>query len=235
MIESEHHSMADTNRAERFKTAVLDSGTYEEIAEKTGISISTLVRICSGKTDPKLSDAITIAKVTGQNLNDIIYGDTKEQQIDAIRSYVRALDGTDEETDESYRSIIWNLSKIYKVDLQSLAIQIQALSKHREQQWKKVKDKLLKEYIELLADDNQNNAISKSKKQVLIELYDFTEAELDSKNLELEILAEKKKQESKRIEKQQVNNEHSGGFVSKIIKLDAIEEKCKNNSHNSNE
>ena len=221
--------MVDIYRAERIKEAILSNGTYEEMADKTGIGSRTLLRIATGKTEPKFSDIVAITKATNTSLDWIAHGSIKQTEIQAVKSFAKALNGSDNETDEAYRTIIWNLSRLYKEDLQSLNIQIQALSKYREQQWKKVKDKLLKEYIEILADDNQNNAISKSKKQVLIELYDFTESELDSKNLELEILAEKKKQESKRIEKQQVNNDHSGNFTRKIIELDKIEEKYKNN------
>ncbi|HHY0813580.1 TPA: helix-turn-helix domain-containing protein, partial [Klebsiella pneumoniae] len=65
---NEHEVMADKQRAERIKKVILEHSTYEELAEKTGISVSTLVRIASGKTEPKFSDIIQIAKITGADL-----------------------------------------------------------------------------------------------------------------------------------------------------------------------
>ncbi|EHG1911016.1 helix-turn-helix transcriptional regulator, partial [Salmonella enterica subsp. enterica serovar Enteritidis] len=53
--------MSKEIRAERIKNVILENSTYEELAEKTGISVSTLVRIASGKTEPKFSDIIKIA------------------------------------------------------------------------------------------------------------------------------------------------------------------------------
>ncbi|EDK4789787.1 XRE family transcriptional regulator, partial [Salmonella enterica] len=50
--------MSKEIRAERIKNVILENSTYEELAEKTGISVSTLVRIASGKTEPKFSDII---------------------------------------------------------------------------------------------------------------------------------------------------------------------------------
>ena len=82
MGNNEHEVMADKQRAERIKKVILEHSTYEELAEKTGISVSTLVRIASGKTEPKFSDIIQIAKITGADLNTLAYGyalDVKEE------------------------------------------------------------------------------------------------------------------------------------------------------------
>lgn len=67
-------------RAERIKQSILGFSTYEDVAEKTGISISTLVRISSGKTEPKFSDVLLISKVTGADLDMLANG-----HIDDIR------------------------------------------------------------------------------------------------------------------------------------------------------
>ncbi|EEV0932929.1 helix-turn-helix transcriptional regulator, partial [Escherichia coli] len=56
--------MSKEIRAKRIKNAILNASTYEEVSNKTGISVSTLVRISSGKTEPKFSDIIRIARVT---------------------------------------------------------------------------------------------------------------------------------------------------------------------------
>ena len=100
MGNNEHEVMADKQRAERIKKVILEHSTYEELAEKTGISVSTLVRIASGKTEPKFSDIIQIAKITGADLNTLAYGyalDVKEEATE--RKLITSADGyTDEET-----------------------------------------------------------------------------------------------------------------------------------------
>lgn len=67
--------MSKEIRAERIKNVILENSTYEELAEKTGISVSTLVRIATAKTEPKFSDIIKIAMVTGVDLNELAHGD----------------------------------------------------------------------------------------------------------------------------------------------------------------
>jgi transcriptional regulator with XRE-family HTH domain len=60
--------------SERLKNAILSNGGYEIISQKTGISLSTLKRTASGKTEPKFSTVALIAKETGKNLSFIAYG-----------------------------------------------------------------------------------------------------------------------------------------------------------------
>ncbi|MFA1572052.1 helix-turn-helix domain-containing protein [Vibrio tasmaniensis 1F-187] len=71
-----------SNKAERFHAAIKENGGYEEISQKTGISVSTLVRIAKGKTEPKLRDAVSISEVTNTSLNYIVYGEKKNNFID---------------------------------------------------------------------------------------------------------------------------------------------------------
>lgn len=71
-----------SSKAERFHAAIKENGGYEEISNKTGISVSTLVRIAKGKTEPKLKDAVSISEVTNTSLNYIVYGEKKNNFID---------------------------------------------------------------------------------------------------------------------------------------------------------
>lgn len=199
MIENEHQGMADKNRAERFKAAILATGTYEEVAEKSGVSVSTLVRISSGKTDPKLSDAVKIAKITRQNLNDLVYGETKEQQVEAVKSFVTALNGTDEATDEAYRSIIWKLTSLYKEDIQAINVQIQALSEFRHKQRTTERASLKRTYIENLIEKRSD--IANMIRKELVENYGFTDDELSEAQLEYEIVTERKRLEKEKEER----------------------------------
>ncbi|MDE1314112.1 helix-turn-helix domain-containing protein [Vibrio aestuarianus] len=199
MIENEHQGMADKNRAERFKAAILATGTYEEVAEKSGVSVSTLVRISSGKTDPKLSDAVKIAKITRQNLNDLVYGETKEQQVEAVKSFVTALNGTDEATDEAYRSIIWKLTSLYKEDIQAINVQIQALSEFRHKQRTTERASLKRTYIENLIEKRSD--IADMIRKELVENYGFTDDELSEAQLEYEIVTERKRLEKEKEER----------------------------------
>lgn len=199
MIENEHQGMADKNRAERFKAAILATGTYEEVAEKSGVSVSTLVRISSGKTDPKLSDAVKIAKITRQNLNDLVYGETKEQQVEAVKSFVTALNGTDEATDEAYRSIIWKLTSLYKEDIQAINFQIQALSEFRHKQRTTERASLKRTYIENLIEKRSD--IADMIRKELVENYGFTDDELSEAQLEYEIVTERKRLEKEKEER----------------------------------
>ncbi|EPE2650656.1 helix-turn-helix domain-containing protein [Vibrio fluvialis] len=60
--------------AERIKLAIRDAGGYEHISEITGISLSTLKRIATGKTDPKFKDVVAITEATEAPLLYIAYG-----------------------------------------------------------------------------------------------------------------------------------------------------------------
>lgn len=132
MSNNEHEVMADKQRAERIKKVILEHSTYEELAEKTGISVSTLVRIASGKTEPKFSDIIQIAKITGADLNTLAYGyalDVKEEATE--RKLITSADGcTDEETTNAHNFIVWNIRTLDKQDILALARQVSALSSY---------------------------------------------------------------------------------------------------------
>lgn len=116
--------MSKEIRAERIKNVILENSTYEELAEKTGISESTLVRIASGKTEPKFSDIIKIAMVTGVDLNELAHGDIVNIKEDAMLK-------NDEQNDEvvkAHNFIVWNISSLDKKDILSISRIVYALS-----------------------------------------------------------------------------------------------------------
>lgn len=116
--------MSKEIRAERIKNVILENSTYEELAEKTGISVSTLVRIASGKTEPKFSDIIKIAMVTGVDLNELAHGDIGNIKEDAMLK-------NDEQNDEvvkAHNFIVWNISSLDKKDILSISRIVYALS-----------------------------------------------------------------------------------------------------------
>ncbi|MCY6254309.1 helix-turn-helix transcriptional regulator [Salmonella enterica subsp. enterica serovar 1,4,[5],12:i:-] len=116
--------MSKEIRAERIKNVILENSTYEELAEKTGISVSTLVRIASGKTEPKFSDIIKIAMVTGVDLNELAHGDIVNIKEDAMLK-------NDEQNDEvvkAHNFIVWNISSLDKKDILYISRIVYALS-----------------------------------------------------------------------------------------------------------
>ncbi|EPC9056593.1 helix-turn-helix domain-containing protein [Escherichia coli] len=116
--------MSKEIRAERIKNVILENSTYEELAEKTGISVSTLVRIASSKTEPKFSDIIKIAMVTGVDLNELAHGDIVNIKEDAMLK-------NDEQNDEvvkAHNFIVWNISSLDKKDILSISRIVYALS-----------------------------------------------------------------------------------------------------------
>lgn len=132
MSNSGHETMADKKRAERIKKAILKHGTYEEFAEKTGISISTLVRITSAKTEPKFTDVMKIAEVSGTDLYYIAYDDPEQVQRDNTeeRLIVSADGYSDRETTNAHYFIIWNLKLLDKQDILAIQRQVSALSSY---------------------------------------------------------------------------------------------------------
>ncbi|EID8088734.1 helix-turn-helix transcriptional regulator [Escherichia coli] len=116
--------MSKEIRAERIKNVILENSTYEELAEKTGISVSTLVRIASGKTEPKFSDIIKIAMVTGVDLNELAHGDIVNIKEDAMLKNDKQNDGVV----KAHNFIVWNISSLDKKDILSISRIVYALS-----------------------------------------------------------------------------------------------------------
>lgn len=116
--------MSKEIRAERIKNVILENSTYEELAEKTGISVSTLVRIASGKTEPKFSDIIKIAMVTGVDLNELAHGDIVNIKEDAMLKN----DKQNNEVVKAHNFIVWNISSLDKKDILSISRIVYALS-----------------------------------------------------------------------------------------------------------
>lgn len=67
--------MAEQDIAARLKDAILQFGTYEKVADKTGIGSRTLLRIATGRTSPKFEDVIKICAITNTSLQEIAFGD----------------------------------------------------------------------------------------------------------------------------------------------------------------
>lgn len=123
--------MSRVTRAERIKKTILEYSTYEDVAEKTGISISTLVRISSGKTEPKFSDVILISKVTGADLDILAYGDMDDIRREATTQENNIIN-SDDETIKAHNFIIWNISTLDKEDILFLSRQVYALTTVRK-------------------------------------------------------------------------------------------------------
>lgn len=116
--------MSKEIRAKRIKNAILNSLTYEDVSNKTGISVSTLVRISSGKTEPKFSDIIKIARVTGVDLNELAHGDIVNIKKDAMLKN----DEKNDEVVEAHNFIVWNISSLDKKDILSISRMVYAFS-----------------------------------------------------------------------------------------------------------
>ncbi|EAR3980763.1 helix-turn-helix transcriptional regulator [Salmonella enterica] len=116
--------MSKEIRAKRIKNAILNSSTYEDVSNKTGISVSTLVRISSGKTEPKFSDIIKIARVTGVDLNELAHGDIVNIKKDAMLKN----DEKNDEVVEAHNFIVWNISSLDKKDILSISRMVYAFS-----------------------------------------------------------------------------------------------------------
>ncbi|EAX4489614.1 helix-turn-helix transcriptional regulator [Escherichia coli] len=123
--------MSRVTRAERIKKTILEYSTYEDVAEKTGISISTLVRMSSGKTEPKFSDVILISKVTGADLDILAYGDMDDIRREATTQENNIIN-SDDETIKAHNFIIWNISTLDKEDILFLSRQVYALTTVRK-------------------------------------------------------------------------------------------------------
>ncbi|HGB6050004.1 TPA: helix-turn-helix domain-containing protein [Salmonella enterica subsp. enterica serovar Java] len=119
--------MSRISRAERIKKSILGYSTYENVAEKTGISISTLVRISSGKTEPKFSDVILISKITGADLDILAYGHVDDIRREATKPE-QIINDSDDEIVKAHNFIIWNISNLDKEDILSLSRQVYALT-----------------------------------------------------------------------------------------------------------
>lgn len=116
--------MSKEIKEKRIKKVILEHSTYEELAEKTGISVSTLVRIASGKTEPKFSDIIKIAMVTGVDLNELAHGDIVNIKEDAMIKN----DGQNDEVVKAHNFIVWNISSLDKKDILAISRMVYALS-----------------------------------------------------------------------------------------------------------
>lgn len=66
--------MIDQDVAERLKIIIRENGGYDKVSDLTNLNRQTLIRICTGKTDPKLSQVVAIINLSNSTINEIIYG-----------------------------------------------------------------------------------------------------------------------------------------------------------------
>ncbi|ENI4488575.1 helix-turn-helix transcriptional regulator [Vibrio fluvialis] len=59
--------------AERLKTIIKSQGGYDKVAEKIDVNRQTLIRVATGKTDPKLSLVMKIVGISGHTLDEVLY------------------------------------------------------------------------------------------------------------------------------------------------------------------
>ncbi|MCC4266170.1 helix-turn-helix domain-containing protein [Oceanimonas baumannii] len=107
--------MADIARAERIKNTVLGYGTYEEMADKTGISTRTLMRMATAKTEPKFADVIKIAEVTGTELSWLAFGEVKEYANLEEINILQAVKTLSEESRDTVKKVIQSMTLADKV------------------------------------------------------------------------------------------------------------------------
>lgn len=74
----DEETMTDLQRAERIKTAITTHSTYERIEEITGVNITTLKRIASGKRDVYASELEKIAEATQESPVYLMFGEDKD-------------------------------------------------------------------------------------------------------------------------------------------------------------
>ncbi|EMD1174378.1 helix-turn-helix transcriptional regulator [Vibrio harveyi] len=84
--------------AARIQHAISSNGGYQKISDSTGISVSTLVRMATGKTSPKLTDIIEISLVCNCSLNYIAHGIETQSDID------RAMEQGKKDVEEFFES-----------------------------------------------------------------------------------------------------------------------------------
>lgn len=107
--------MADIARADRIKNTILEYGTYEDMADKTGISTRTLMRMATAKTEPKFADVIKIAEVTGTELSWLAFGAVKEYANLEEMHIVQAVKTLSEESRDTLKKVIQSMALADKV------------------------------------------------------------------------------------------------------------------------
>ena len=110
-----YYEMADVARAERIKNTILAYGTYEDMADRTGISTRTLVRMATAKTEPKFADVIKIAEVTGTELSWLAFGEVKEYASLEEMHIVQAVKTLSGESRDTLKKVIQSMTLADKV------------------------------------------------------------------------------------------------------------------------
>lgn len=115
MIVTGYVDMADEARAERIKNTIMGYGTYDDMADKTGIGSRTLMRMATAKTEPKFADVIKIAEITGTELSWLAFGEVKEYADLDEMHMVQALKTLSEESKDTLKKLINRMTLADKV------------------------------------------------------------------------------------------------------------------------
>ncbi|MGO5000237.1 helix-turn-helix domain-containing protein [Oceanisphaera sp. W20_SRM_FM3] len=115
MIVAGYVDMADEARAERIKNTIMGYGTYDDMADKTGIGSRTLMRMATAKTEPKFADVIKIAEITGTELSWLAFGEVKEYADLDEMHMVQALKTLSEESKDTLKKLIHRMTLADKV------------------------------------------------------------------------------------------------------------------------
>jgi DNA-binding XRE family transcriptional regulator len=81
--------MIDLDVAEKLKAIIKERGGYDKVSEITGINRQTLIRICTGKTDPKFSNVVDIISLSSITLDELVHGKEIATTLDGLIKYER--------------------------------------------------------------------------------------------------------------------------------------------------
>lgn len=98
-------TMIDLARAQRIKDAIIHHSTYERVEYITGINITTLKRIASGKRDAYAGELESIAEATQTSAVHLMFGGEK----DMLRKGKLHFDGRQDKVAEAAMFCFYNI------------------------------------------------------------------------------------------------------------------------------
>jgi transcriptional regulator with XRE-family HTH domain len=87
----------------RIKNIIKAHGGYDNVSEVTGINRQALIRIATGKTDPKLSYVIKLTELANMTVDELIHGEFA----DALKVLTEA--DRQRESSSATRDLIFNI------------------------------------------------------------------------------------------------------------------------------
>jgi len=100
--------MSHIDLADRLRITITNNGGYEKVSQQTGISVSTLKRSASGRTEPKFKDVMAIAECTGTSVAYLAYGNAKlnpEMQAQVIVDAIQYFNTGEDKPKVDYKMI----------------------------------------------------------------------------------------------------------------------------------